>query len=166
MVPLSASSNLPGFSLVAPVNAPRSWPNSSDSSSSLGSAAQLILTNGLPRRALLSCSARAMPSLPTPLSPRMSTGTSVSATRSTMSQMTIIAGLTETKSLGGPRRDPGGGGGAAGGGAPDSRIGGTTTGSTRGAATAGTSSTTAGRDAKLQRSMASRSSSGSMGLTR
>src|SRR5205807_2081338 len=50
MVPLSASSNLPGFSLVAPVKAPRSWPNSSLSRSSLGSAAQLIFTNGLPRR--------------------------------------------------------------------------------------------------------------------
>ena len=36
MVPWSASSNLPGFSAVAPVKAPRSWPNSSLSSSSAG----------------------------------------------------------------------------------------------------------------------------------
>src|SRR5882724_4909891 len=104
MVPLSASSNLPGFSLVAPVNAPRSWPKSSDSSSSLGSAAQLIFTNGLPRRGERSCTVRAMPSLPTPLSPRMSTGTSVSATRSTMSQIDSIAGLEATYSVGTPRR--------------------------------------------------------------
>ena len=92
-MPLSANSNLPGFSLVAPVKAPRSWPKSSLSRSSLGSAAQLILTKGLPRRGERSWMVRAMPSFPTPLSPRMSTGTSVSATRSTMSQMLAMAGL-------------------------------------------------------------------------
>src|SRR5229473_1687918 len=138
MLPLSASSNLPGFSLVATVNAPRSWPNSSLSSSSLGSAAQLIFTNGFPRRGLRSCSARAIPSLPTPLSPRMSTGTSVSATRSTMSQMPIMAWLTEMKSAGGPRRDPAMG--ATGDGAPASRTRMAGTGSGREGATAGTSS--------------------------
>ena len=36
--------------VAAPVNAPRSWPNSSLSSSSAGSAAQLTLTNGRLRR--------------------------------------------------------------------------------------------------------------------
>ena len=106
-----------------------------------------------------------MPSLPTPLSPRMSTGTSVSATRSTMSQMPIMAGLTETKSMGGPRREPAVG--ATGGGAPLSRTTTTAgTGSGRGGSTAGTSSAPGARTDALQRSMASRSSSGSMGFTR
>jgi hypothetical protein len=161
MVPWSASSNLPGFSLVAPVKAPRSWPNSSDSRSSLGKAAQLILTNGLPRRGDRSCSVRAMPSFPTPLSPRMRTGTSVSATRSTMSQMPSIAGLEATKSAGTPRRgpsaemrvEPSTGGGSDG--RADGMIG----------AACG-SSPGERRKATLQRSMASFSSSGSIGLTR
>ena len=159
-MPWLASSNLPGFSLVAPVNAPRSWPNSSDSSSSLGSAAQLIFTNGLPRRGERSCSVRATPSLPTPLSPRISTGTSVSATRSTMSQIASIAGLAATKSAGGPRRATSGG--------RDGAI----TGVSKGRTTAGTtgmacgSSAGGGRVAALQRSIASFNSAGSIGLTR
>ncbi len=54
-MPWFANSNLPGLCWMAPVNAPRSNPNSSDSSSSDGSAAQLTLTNGLvpPRRRLV-----------------------------------------------------------------------------------------------------------------
>ena len=43
--PRSAISNLPICFSVAPVNAPRSWPNSSDSISSSGIAAQLTWTN-------------------------------------------------------------------------------------------------------------------------
>ena len=66
MVPPSASSNLPGFSLVAPVKAPRSWPKSSLSSSSPGSAAQLILTKGLPRRGERAWIVARETSLPTP----------------------------------------------------------------------------------------------------
>ena len=50
IVPWLANSNLPGLCWIAPVNAPRSKPNSSDSSSSVGSAAQFTLTNGLSRR--------------------------------------------------------------------------------------------------------------------
>ena len=50
IVPWFANSNLPGFCWIAPVNAPRSKPNSSDSSSSVGSAAQFTFTNGLSRR--------------------------------------------------------------------------------------------------------------------
>jgi hypothetical protein len=46
MVPVSACSNLPMRVVAAPVNAPFSWPNSSLSSSSAGSAAQLTYTNG------------------------------------------------------------------------------------------------------------------------
>ena len=49
-VPPSACSNLPTRSVAAPVNAPFSWPNSSLSSRSSGSAAQFTLTNGRLRR--------------------------------------------------------------------------------------------------------------------
>ena len=48
-VPPSALSILPGVCFTAPVNAPFSKPNSSDSSSVSGMAAQLIATNGSPR---------------------------------------------------------------------------------------------------------------------
>src|ERR1700758_3790054 len=46
IVPLFASSNFPGFERTAPVNAPWSYPNNSDSSNSPGSAAQFTLING------------------------------------------------------------------------------------------------------------------------
>ena len=49
-MPWLANSNLPGLCWIAPVKAPRSNPNSSDSSSSVGSAAQFTFTNGLSRR--------------------------------------------------------------------------------------------------------------------
>ena len=65
----------------APVNAPFLWPKSSDSSSSLEMAAQLIATNGLSRRGLASWIALANISLPVPLSPRISTETSRRAAR-------------------------------------------------------------------------------------
>ena len=45
IVPLLQSSNLPGFACVAPVNAPGSYPNSSLSRRSPGTAAQLTLRN-------------------------------------------------------------------------------------------------------------------------
>ena len=45
-MPPSATSNLPRRSATAPVNAPRTWPNSSLSISSSGIAAQLTSTNG------------------------------------------------------------------------------------------------------------------------
>ena len=82
IVPWLANSNLPGLCWIAPVKAPRSKPNSSDSSSSVGRAAQLTLTNGLSRRSDDEQSARATSSLPVPLSPRIRQVTSVSATRS------------------------------------------------------------------------------------
>ena len=69
--------------VAAPVNAPFSWPNSSDSISSAGTAAQFSVTNGPSRRGLRSCSARAISSLPVPVSPRMQTRVSLAATRST-----------------------------------------------------------------------------------
>ena len=46
-MPWLANSNLPGLCWMAPVKAPVSKPNSSDSSSSVGSAAQFTFTNGL-----------------------------------------------------------------------------------------------------------------------
>ena len=62
-----------GASACAPVNAPRSWPKSSDSSRSFGIAAVLIATNGPRARGLCRCSARATSSLPVPDSPVIST---------------------------------------------------------------------------------------------
>ena len=79
-MPPSACSNLPIRVVAAPVNAPFSWPNSSLSSSSVGSAAQFTLTSGLFRRGERWWIARDTSSLPTPLSPRISTVTSLSAT--------------------------------------------------------------------------------------
>ena len=52
IVPPWASSNRPGRSLMAPVNAPRSCPKSSDSISVSERIAQLTGTNGLWRREL------------------------------------------------------------------------------------------------------------------
>ena len=46
-MPPSASANLPFLVVVAPVNAPRTWPNSSDSSSVSGIAAQFTLMSGM-----------------------------------------------------------------------------------------------------------------------
>ena len=71
-MPPSAASKLPLRRLTAPVNAPRSWPNSSDSSSVSGSAAHDTGTNG-PFRVLSAWIARASTSLPVPLSPRIRT---------------------------------------------------------------------------------------------
>ena len=73
IVPPSASANLPFLVVVAPVKAPRTWPNSSDSSSVSGMAAQLTLMSGMSRCALRSWMARATSSLPVPVSPVMST---------------------------------------------------------------------------------------------
>ena len=73
IVPPLAISKAPAFSLVEPVNAPFSWPNSSFSRISFGSAAQLRAKNGPFARSLFWCSARATSSLPVPLSPRIST---------------------------------------------------------------------------------------------
>jgi hypothetical protein len=61
-VPLCACSNFPVCRVPAPVKAPFSWPNSSDSISSAGTAAQLSVTNGPAERALCSCSVRAISS--------------------------------------------------------------------------------------------------------
>src|SRR6266545_4226964 len=68
-VPPSASSNLPRRRATAPVKAPRSWPKSSDSISSSGTAAQLTSTKGPSARVDRAWMARATSSLPEPLSP-------------------------------------------------------------------------------------------------
>ena len=69
MLPPLASAKRPFLFVVAPVKAPRTWPNSSDSSSVSGIAAQLILMSGRWRCALRSWMARATSSLPVPVSP-------------------------------------------------------------------------------------------------
>ena len=73
-VPPLASANLPTCFSVAPVKEPFSWPNRIDSTSVSGSAPQLTVTNGLPRRSELPWIARAISSLPTPDSPSIRTG--------------------------------------------------------------------------------------------
>ena len=79
-VPPFATSILPIERSLAPVYAPRSCPNSSLSNSASGIAAQLIGTNGPPRRGDISWSRRAITSLPEPLSPVNVTVTSLTAT--------------------------------------------------------------------------------------
>ena len=69
IVPPSATSNLPRRSATAPVNAPRTWPNSSLSMSSSGIAAQFTSTNALARRRLSAWIVLATSSLPVPFSP-------------------------------------------------------------------------------------------------
>ena len=99
MVPPSASSNRPSRRSAAPVKAPFSWPNSSDSSSVSGSAAQFTAMNASPRRGERSCSALATSSLPVPLSPWISTVLETGA---------ICSILTSTSWIGGAlAHDPG-----------------------------------------------------------
>src|SRR6185436_8801134 len=71
-VPWSASTNLPSFFSCAPVNEPFSWPNRIDSTRFSGIAPQLTEMNGLPERSEAPWMQRAMTSLPTPDSPRIS----------------------------------------------------------------------------------------------
>ncbi len=95
-MPPSACSNRPRRRACAPVNAPFSWPNSSLASTPSANAPQLSATNGPPARGLASCTARAASSLPVPVSPSMSTGTSVRATRCRRRTSSFIAGLSPT----------------------------------------------------------------------
>ena len=69
--------------LSAPVNAPFSWPKSSDSSRFSCSAAQLTLMKLREARCELWCTAPAISSLPVPVSPRTSTVVLLLATRLT-----------------------------------------------------------------------------------
>ncbi len=80
-VPPSACSNRPIRLSVAPVNAPRTWPNSSLSTSDAGTAAAFTATNGPFFRGPFWCSAWATSSLPVPVSPRIRTVLSTGAAR-------------------------------------------------------------------------------------
>ena len=78
-VPWPASSNRPGRAIVASVNAPRSWPNSSASTRVSGRAGQSTVINGSRLRGPEACRKRARASLPTPVSPVMRTVASTAA---------------------------------------------------------------------------------------
>ena len=78
-MPPFACSKIPLVSVTAPVNDPRVWPKSSDSSTLSVNAPQLIGTNGRAARRPLAWIARATSSLPVPLSPTISTGAFASA---------------------------------------------------------------------------------------
>ena len=86
--PISSRKSVPPFAASArpirrsraSVNAPFSWPKSSDSTSASGSAAQLRTTNGRSLRCDRLWIACATSSLPVPLSPRMSTVAPLGAT--------------------------------------------------------------------------------------
>ncbi len=91
-VPPSAAAMRPRRAELAPVNAPRTWPKSSLSSSASGMAPQFTGTRARPARGLRSWMRRANTSLPTPVSPVMRTVASLAAmrlqvrTRSTMGE--------------------------------------------------------------------------------
>src|SRR5450756_1105066 len=92
-VPRSATSISPFLLTAAPVKAPRTWPNSSDSSSVSGSAPQLSATNGRSRRGELKWMARATSSLPVPESPVTRIVLVVEATVSIRRNTATIASL-------------------------------------------------------------------------
>ena len=101
IVPCSATSMSPFLLLSAPVKAPRTCPNSSDSRSVSGSAPQLMATNGLVRRVEFPWTARATSSFPVPDSPVTSTVLFVGATRrirSFSSWMTVLSPMICSKS--------------------------------------------------------------------
>ncbi len=65
---------------MAPVKAPFSWPNNSEEISPGASAAQFTLTKARPALWDRLCTARAISSLPVPVSPEIKTVESVGAT--------------------------------------------------------------------------------------
>src|SRR6266516_2961451 len=95
-VPVSANSNRPSRRSAAPVKAPFSWPNISDSTRSLGIAALFTVTNGFAARRLCRWIADATSSFPVPDSPVISTRDSVGATRAIHVRSSSIAPLTPT----------------------------------------------------------------------
>jgi hypothetical protein len=92
-VPPSACRKSPSRSAFAPVNAPLTEPNNSLSMSSRGRAAQLTLMILFLLRGLNVWMRSAMTSLPVPLSPVMSTVTSLGAMRSTVRTTPRMAAL-------------------------------------------------------------------------
>ena len=95
-MPLCACSRRPCRLPTAPVNAPRTWPNSSASSSVSGIALQLSATNRCARRGLLWWIARATTSLPVPVSPVIRIVLLVGATVSSSWNSARIARLLPT----------------------------------------------------------------------
>ncbi len=80
-MPRCATSISPAFAAVAPVNAPFSCPNNSDSINSRARPAQFRSTYGSRARGPLWCIQRASTPLPAPVSPRISTGAWLFTTR-------------------------------------------------------------------------------------
>src|SRR5881409_639949 len=103
-VPPDAASNAPLRSAPAPVNAPRSWPNSSSSTRFSGMAAALSAMNGPPGFAPKRCRSRATSSFPDPLSPTIRTGLGIFATRPIASLSACMAGLAPTSGASESRR--------------------------------------------------------------
>ena len=99
-MPPSAASKRPSRDLDAPVYAPASAPNNSLSSRSAGSAPALTRTNGPLFAAELAWMISARISLPAPLGPVMSTGTSARATCVAICTTACMAALRYTM----PRR--------------------------------------------------------------
>ena len=98
-MPPDASTNLPMWRSVAPVKAPFSWPNRSDSTRLSGIAPQLTATNGLARRSPQPWIARAISSLPTPDWPSISTGIAEPAAFSAWRSTACMRGLRVIMSL-------------------------------------------------------------------
>ena len=91
MVPPDASSKAPMRRTSALVNAPRSWPNSSLSSSAAGTAPQSTTTKGPLARPLAPCTASAAAPLPVPVSPSSKMVDGVAAARSSNANTARIA---------------------------------------------------------------------------
>src|SRR5438552_7635632 len=100
-VPDPANSKRPARAVTASVNAPRSWPNSSESISDGERLAQSIITNGWRARGPRAWSSRATAFFPLPVSPAMSTLESLRANRWTCSTSARITRLCATKRGGG-----------------------------------------------------------------
>ena len=98
MVPPEARTKAPSRFWAAPVNAPRTCPNSSLSSRVSGRAPQSMTTNGPARRGLPSWMARAASSLPVPVSPSSNTVTSELAESSSTAMTSRMARLSATRS--------------------------------------------------------------------
>jgi hypothetical protein len=90
-VPPEAASNTPVARVCAPVKAPFSWPKRIDSASVSVIAPQFCATKGPALREPPSWIARASSSLPTPVLPTSSTGSSLLAARRTSSRTRSIA---------------------------------------------------------------------------
>ncbi|MNE66829.1 hypothetical protein D3C81_1873450 [compost metagenome] len=105
-MPPSAWLTRPSVLSLAPVNAPRLWPNSSLSINSVVSDGQLMVTQAFFARLLQPWMARASSPLPVPDSPRIRMLASVLATWRAVSSTTIMAGLWESRPSFGLRTAP------------------------------------------------------------